>query len=96
MASSPAAAMAGPVPAPVEASGLAPAALPSSAVFGETVGLVAAGVLPPALPALRPIARSGTGLRFSGLSLVLFADTGSSKDYGSVKPALTWAPCPIL
>ena len=42
MASSPATAMAGPVPAPVEASGAAPAAWPSSAVpagFGEAAGL---------------------------------------------------------
>lgn len=49
MASSPATAMAGPVPAPVEASGAAPAAWPSSAVpagFGEAAGLDVSGVLP--------------------------------------------------
>ena len=47
MASSPATAMAGPVPAPVEASGAAPAAWPSSAVpagFGEAAGLDVSGV----------------------------------------------------
>lgn len=61
MASSPATAMAGPVPAPVEASGAAPAAWPSSAVpagFGEAAGLDVSGVLPgspwPSPPALLP------------------------------------------
>ena len=61
MASSPATAMAGPVPAPVEASGAAPAAWPSSAVpagFGEAAGFDVSGVLPgspwPSPPALLP------------------------------------------
>lgn len=50
MASNPATATAGPVPAPVEASGFVPVVLPSFAVFGETAGLVVPGVLPLASP----------------------------------------------